>query len=92
MGPRRRANDGVEQLVRVWIEDRVSGRDSDYTLVGFDIDHQWRTVEVPLASLRTRERDRPLSLGEVWGLAIFLNRRGAGALRLQVDNLRLEDG
>lgn len=76
----------------VWVEDRGGRFDSDYILVGFDVDHQWQTLEVPLDTTPTRRAGRRLALGEIQALAVFLVRGDAGPVALQLDDLRLVGG
>ncbi len=76
----------------IWIEDRAGRFDSDYILVGFDVDHRWQTFEVPLTTTPTRRSGRNLAVGEIRALAIFLVRGDAGEVSLQLDDLRLVGG
>ena len=76
----------------VWIEDRAGAHDSDYALVGCEVGHQWRTVTVPLATVRTRRQDRNLALREIRAVAFFVSRGEAGPVSFQLDNLRLGGG
>ena len=74
----------------VWVEDRAGRFDSDYILAGFDVGHQWQTFEVSLTEMLTRRNGRRLALGEIRAIAVFVSRKDAGAVALQVNDLRLE--
>lgn len=75
--------------VVVWMEDRRTARDSDYASLGFDVGHEWTTLRVPLADLRTRTRGRPLALQTIQAVSVFMIRRDTGQLAMLVDNVRL---
>jgi hypothetical protein len=73
----------------IWILDRAGARDVDDARRAFTLDHRWRTLRVPLADLRTLERGRPLVLRNVVSLSVYLHRRAAGPLAVQIDDVRL---
>lgn len=75
--------------VSIFIEDRRTGHDRDYTVRTWPLTHRWTTLRVPLHDLRTRRRDRPLALQNILGLAVFMHRRGGESLAMEIDDLRL---
>lgn len=75
--------------VSIWIEDRRTGHDRDYTLLNWPLTHRWTTLRVPLHDLRTRRRERPLALQTVLGLAVFMHRRDGEDLAMEIDDIRL---
>jgi hypothetical protein len=75
--------------VTVWLEDRAGRRDIDHAVKTFLVGRSWRTLVVPLDSLVTRNRRRPLCLDEVHTVAILATRTRPGAICVQIDSLRL---